>query len=326
MTREEAEAEKTPGTYGFAASKKKKQPYHYAVFVHKGTKERQVLPCKIFSAFKKLLWDTRLGMSTEENDRICIEWLYHLNGMGVITCLDSHSAAFIQKLAASFRFPPEMTTIRAWNKWERSQAILFKFYIHSVFIKTLKKDIAMTRILKMNGLEGNFIINRWDTKSKNGVFCELEPKGKLLWALANKKRLKAPSCSIILEKKIRREMTETEYIENAKKYEAKSKFSNMYLCTYKTLFLFQKEQLHFSAEEKLCMQKNIFFLQGGRSMMRFLDGCCTNILTRFIGFEMRPFNISAKPLGINGCCTTFWVGAAAVFFSYSTSVLSILEL
>ena len=27
---------------------------------------------------------------------------------------------------------------------------------------------------------------------------------------------------------------------------------------------------------------------------------------------MRPFNISAKSLGTNGCCTTFWVGAAAV--------------
>ena len=130
-------------------------------------------------------------------------------------------AAYDKNLAATFRFSPEGLTIRGWSKWERNSAIFFKFYVHSVFIKSLKPNIAINKILKMNNLEGDFVINRWDKKSQNGVFCELEPKGKLLLALANRKRLRAPSCTIMLEKRIRKQMSEQDFVESAKKFEAK---------------------------------------------------------------------------------------------------------
>ena len=65
----------------------------------------------------------------------------------------------------------------------------------------------------MNNLEGDFVINRWDKKSQNGVFCELEPKGKLLLALANRKRLRAPSCTIKLDKRIRKQMSEQDFVD-----------------------------------------------------------------------------------------------------------------
>ena len=65
-----------------------------------------------------------------------------------------------------------------------------------------KKILVINKIFKMNILEGDFVINRCDWKSQNGVFCEMEPKGKLLLALTNK-RLRSPSCTIILENRIR---------------------------------------------------------------------------------------------------------------------------
>ena len=130
-----------------------------------------------------------------------------------LNCLDSFTATYVKNLAATFRYPPEGLTIRGWSKWERSSAILFKFYVHSLFIKSLKPNIAINKILKMNNLEGDFVINNWDKRSQNGVFCELEPKGKLLLALANRKRLRAPSCTIKLDKRIRKQMSEQEFVE-----------------------------------------------------------------------------------------------------------------
>lgn len=222
MTREEADADQlTPGSYGYVAAKRKKLSYPYAVYIHRGTKDRQQLPRHIFNAFEKFLWDSRETIEAEENEKIQIEWLCHLKEIGIVICLDSFTAAYVKKLAATFSFPPEGQTIRGWSKWERSSAILFKFYVHSVYIKSLKPEVAINKILKMNKLEGDFVVNRWDKKSPNGVFCEMEPKGKLLLALANKKRLRAPSCTIILDKRIRKQMSELEFVESAKKFEAK---------------------------------------------------------------------------------------------------------
>ena len=222
MSREEADANQlTPGSYGYVAAKRKKLSYPYAVYIHRGIKDRQALPRPIFNAFEKFLWDSRETIEAEENDKILIEWLCHMKGIGIVICQDSFTAAYIKNLAATFKFGIEGLTIRGWSKWERSSAILFKFYVHSVYIKTLKPEVAINKILKMNNLDGEFVVNRWDKKSQNGVFCELEPKGKLLLALANRKRLRAPSCTIILEKRIRKQMTELDFVESAKKFEAK---------------------------------------------------------------------------------------------------------
>ena len=65
----------------------------------------------------------------------------------------------------------------------------------------------------MNKLEeGDFEVTKWDKKSQHGVFCEMEVRGQLLSALSTKTRLRAPSCSIMLEKRIRQQMTEEEYL------------------------------------------------------------------------------------------------------------------
>ena len=47
-------------------------------------------------------------------------------------------------------------------------------------------------------------------------------------------------------------------------------------------------------------------------MMLFFDGCCTIILVRFMTFQLGHFKSPAKTVEIDGCCTTFLIGAAAV--------------
>ena len=82
MTSEEAEADQlTPGS-----NKRKKLSYPYAVYIHRGTKDRQALPRPIFSAFEKLLWDSRENMESKENEKIQVEWLCHMKGIGIVIC------------------------------------------------------------------------------------------------------------------------------------------------------------------------------------------------------------------------------------------------
>ena len=47
-------------------------------------------------------------------------------------------------------------------------------------------------------------------------------------------------------------------------------------------------------------------LLGRRSMMLFLDSCCTIILARFMAFQLGHLKTPAKTVGIDGCCTNFY--------------------
>ena len=96
-----ADDQQTPGSYGYAAAKRKKLSYPYAVYIHRGTRDRQQLPRPIFNAFEKFLWDSRETIDAEENEKIKIEWLCHSKGIGIVICLDSFTAAFVKKLQPS---------------------------------------------------------------------------------------------------------------------------------------------------------------------------------------------------------------------------------
>ena len=68
MTSEEAEVDQlTPGSY----AKRKKLSYPYAVYI---------------------LWDSRENMELKENEKIQVEWLCHMKGIGIVICLDSFTA------------------------------------------------------------------------------------------------------------------------------------------------------------------------------------------------------------------------------------------
>ena len=72
----------------------------------------------------------------------------------------------------------------------------------------------MEKILKSNKMDnlGKYEILRFDIKT-NGVYVESSPKVKLLLALSQKTKLKTPSCKIYLEKRIRWQLTEEQYME-----------------------------------------------------------------------------------------------------------------
>ena len=63
--------------------------------------------------------------------------------------------------------------------------------------KNHEANTSYQKILRMNSLDGDFSIEKWDNKSMTGVYVELTAKDGLLLALHRKKRLRAPSCSII---------------------------------------------------------------------------------------------------------------------------------
>jgi len=107
----------------------------------------------------------------------------------------------------------------ALERQKKSSAFLFRFFVNSVYIKEMEPKVAITKILKMNKLEGDFQVIQRDKNSPNGVFCEMEAKGKLIQALCTKKRLRAPNCRIILNKRIRKLISEKEFIESSKKFD-----------------------------------------------------------------------------------------------------------
>ena len=43
-------------------------------------------------------------MELKENEKIQVEWLCHMKGIGIVICLDSFTATYVKNLAATFRF------------------------------------------------------------------------------------------------------------------------------------------------------------------------------------------------------------------------------
>ena len=135
----------------------------------------------------------------------------HRHDFGIVAAADSHTAAWVKNLAADFRYGSDTT--RAYARWEREQAIVFQGFIHGDAMKKKKAKHAISKILEFNGFHGSFDVSTWDTKVPNGVFMEFIPKGDLLTHLANVKKLRAPSCTINLLKRVRKARSEAEFLQ-----------------------------------------------------------------------------------------------------------------
>ena len=91
---------------------------------------------------------------------------------------------------------------RGWSRFERGIAWQFKGFLRGAMWK-LKKDPknVLQNILKMNGLEGEFEIQKWDSQNNGkGIFITFQPKGKLIDHLTDRKELNAGVCKLKLEK------------------------------------------------------------------------------------------------------------------------------
>ena len=126
--------------------------------------------------------------------------IHHKDGYGIVDCADDKSSVWVKNMAKNFIFSGQKT--RGWSRFERGIAWQFKGFLRGAMWK-LKKDSrnVLQNILKMNGLEGEFEIQKWESQNNGkGIFIAFLPKGTLIDQLTNRKELNAGVCKLKLEK------------------------------------------------------------------------------------------------------------------------------
>ena len=207
-----------PSSYSDAAKKQPKNMYPYALYIQKGKERREPITRAHFKSFEEKLFNARMQLSFEENQKIFIDWIAYRDGHGVVTTMDQHSAAFVKSLAADFLFQEngkENVHTRGWAWWERADAWIIQGFLHGQLWRDPKKKPKhlLAQVLKMNGISGEFDLISWDTKNNiHGVFVSFEPKGDLISKLCNKSKLMAPQCTFVLQKRLRKKRTEAEFM------------------------------------------------------------------------------------------------------------------
>lgn len=205
-------------TYANVA-KKRKQEFPFILCISKRPSAKITSQC--MNAFEEYIFKKMCELEKEEADKINIEWqLYRPEGFGLIAPSDHHSAAWVKKLAAEFRFGE--TELYAWARWERAQAYTCRGFLHGGFWKTQRANFVINKILGLNGLSGEFTNVIYNKNTPNGVFVSFEPDQNLAKALLRKPKLKAGGCCLNLQIQLRKPWTEAEYLKFVKEREEKA--------------------------------------------------------------------------------------------------------
>ncbi len=205
------------GSYSDAAKKKKRQ-FPYAVYCLRENHDNKGwrLTQKCFSTFLDSLFQARLKMEAEENEKLKIEWTAINDGVGIIATEDAASASWVKSQSRDFLFQAgkeSETKISVWARWERAQAVVLMGYLHGIQWKHCKPRKALNDILKISNLKGEFAQITWDNKTPNGVFMTFEPSEELLQAIQGRNMtLNGGICRVKLEKRLRKQRTEEEYL------------------------------------------------------------------------------------------------------------------
>ena len=207
-----------PSSFAEAVKKQTKNLYPYALYIQKGKERREPITRAHFKSFEENLFNARMQLSFEDNQKINIDWIAYRDGHGVVTTMDQHSAAFVKGLAAEFQFKTESGTVhtRGWSRWERSDQWVIQAFFHGQIWRDPKKKPKhlLAQVLKMNNIPaGEFEILSWDCKNNmHGAFVCFCPSGGLIGELLNRKKLMAPQCTIVLQHRLRKKRTEAEFI------------------------------------------------------------------------------------------------------------------
>ena len=205
-----------------AAAKRTKEEFPYALYVQKGNERREAISKPHFDAFCKMVYKTRLKLSFEENSKLIIEWVLYKDGYGIFACVDKQTAEWVKTLAADFLFPNpsgkegEPFKTRAWNRWERGEALVFHGFLHGPVWKdrSFKPKYQLNTILKLNGLVGEFESLSWNDTVPNGTYISFEPIGELALTLENRgMKLNCGICTLKLKKRIRKQRSEADFIK-----------------------------------------------------------------------------------------------------------------
>ena len=202
------------GTSFAAKAKKAKRSYPFALYILAGSENRESLTKPHYMAWEQFIFSTRIKMSKQESSMLKIDFTIFRGNYGLIACADKNTAKWIQTQTKAFKFEEKNT--RAWARWENEEAWIFSVFVHSLCFKDpkCKANWLANQILTQNGLDGDFRNATIDRKPKDGVFLSFEPISQdLIQKLNSMQRLDCILRNSIIEKRIRKSRTETEFLE-----------------------------------------------------------------------------------------------------------------
>ena len=202
------------GTSFAAKAKKAKRSYPFALYILAGSENRESLTKPHYMAWEQFIFSTRIKMSKQESSMLKIDFTIFRGNYGLIACADKNTAKWIQTQTKTFKFEEKNT--RAWARWENEEAWIFSVFVHSLCFKDpkCKANWLANQILTQNGLDGDFRNATIDRKPKDGVFLSFEPISQdLIQKLNSMQRLDCILGNSIIEKRIRKSRTESEFLE-----------------------------------------------------------------------------------------------------------------
>ena len=84
-------------------------------------------------------------MEVKENEKIQVEWLCHMKGIGIVICLDSFTATYVKNLAATFRFRRAFWPVKnhKYFKKHKLNNEFQSFFLFNILLPEIHSDIKM---------------------------------------------------------------------------------------------------------------------------------------------------------------------------------------
>ena len=107
-------------------------------------------------AFEEFIWQHRIKLSFEENQKLSIDWILYKGSYAMVACGNKTTAMWVKNLINSFTFEEKITS--AYFAWERSEAKVFSVFLQGSLWrkKSFKANWVLGNILTQNGLRGEF--------------------------------------------------------------------------------------------------------------------------------------------------------------------------
>ena len=209
-----AEDDATEESY-LSKAKKIKRFYPYTVFIVAGETVDLPLTQRHYVAFEEFIWQKRIKLSMEENEKLTIEWMSFHNSYAIAACESKETGLWVKASAHVFKW--EDKTTRAFFAWERRQSVVFGVFLKGPMWKQrhMKPNWVLGKIFQANGLIGDFKNVSYDTKrNPGGVWLEFEPVGSELESKLNSMTvLNCLTCKPFLNRRIRKEKSEETFIQ-----------------------------------------------------------------------------------------------------------------
>ena len=167
------------GTFAGKAKKPKKETFPWALYVYAGKISRDRITKRHFAAFQVYCETKVMNMTVDDSAKINVKYWHWYGDFGIIVCMDRGTAHWIKAQCHAFTF--EGKDIRAYARWERAAAYIYRCFLSGPGWKEMKGHVAINAALKQSGIANGTYHNLiWDTKkAPNGVHFSFECRGEL---------------------------------------------------------------------------------------------------------------------------------------------------